>query len=478
MNQTIRGRIALWAFTVFLVLLALEGALVLGGLKSALREVADQGLLEKLDDLSSEVADSSLRELLASANDPRTHLSDLVFEIRDRLDAEIGRDLRGSQILYTIHRDTGRSIARSGNLGEHVLPHTGTEEIREGASFRDEIDPRWTSQAIPLRVVELRLGAFRIDVARSLSPFASIYLSARTKLAVILAGVTFVAALGAYWIASRALSPVRDLIAEARRLQTLSEGNLPRTGRRDEIDDLAGVLNDLLDRVRADVLRVRQFTADAAHEIRTPLAAIRGHLELLFDSVDEGAQVTLGGVLEEVERLSRLVNQLLLLEKLEDRADVAAFSPIDLGSLVADLVDHLGIVAEEQGIQLEARTESVETRGDPERLRQIFLNLIDNAFKHTPEGGRIDVEVEQCNGHARASVRDSGPGIPELEFARIFERFSSDRSRRTAGTGLGLPIARAIAEAHGGTLQVASPGGAEFRLKLPILGSQSGRSPD
>ena len=92
MNQTIRGRIALWAFTVFLVLLALEGALVLGGLKSALREVADQGLLEKLDDLSSEVADSSLRELLASANDPRTHLSDLVFEIRDRLDAEIGRE--------------------------------------------------------------------------------------------------------------------------------------------------------------------------------------------------------------------------------------------------------------------------------------------------------------------------------------------------------------------------------------------------
>ena len=106
--------------------------------------------------------------------------------------------------------------------------------------------------------------------------------------------------------------------------------------------------------------------------------------------------------------------------------------------------------------------------GDPEKLRQVFLNLIDNALKHTPERGRIELRVETAAGRARAVMRDSGPGIPGADLERIFERFTSDRSRPGAGTGLGLPIARAIARAHGGELRAASPGGAEFTLELPL----------
>jgi signal transduction histidine kinase len=340
--------------------------------------------------------------------------------------------------------------------------------VRGGVRFRDAPDPRPRAHGETLRVAELRLGPYRVEVARSLRSFSAITAALRAQLLLILGGVSLAAALGAYWIARRALSPVRDLTDQAKRLRTLAQGTLPRSGTGDEIDDLAGVLNGLLERIRADVLRIHQFTADAAHEIRTPLAAIRGHLELLLARVDPEAQATVAGVLEEVERLGRLVSQLLLLEKLQESPDAGERTRLDLAELARDLVEHVGVVAEEQGVELACRFGAAPVLGDPEKLRQVFLNLIDNALKHTPARGRIELCVETVNGRALAVVRDDGPGIPSADLERIFERFTSDRSRPGAGTGLGLPIARAIARAHGGELRAASPGGAEFTLELPL----------
>jgi signal transduction histidine kinase len=143
---------------------------------------------------------------------------------------------------------------------------------------------------------------------------------------------------------------------------------------------------------------------------------------------------------------------------------------LDLGRLAADLADHLGVVADERGIELRCEVGAAPVRGDPEKLRQVFLNLLDNAFKHTPAGGHVSVRVERLGTRVRAVVEDSGSGIPAQQLESVFERFSSDRSRRTAGTGLGLPIARAIARAHGGSLRAASPAGAAFTLELPAAG--------
>jgi signal transduction histidine kinase len=220
--------------------------------------------------------------------------------------------------------------------------------------------------------------------------------------------------------------------------------------------------------VRGEVERQRQFTADAAHEIRTPLSAIRGHLELLLSEAPPEAQPTLVGVLEEVERLARLVSRLLLLEKLEERADGTRRERLDLTSLAHGLADHLRVVAAEQGIALEVRGDEAPVEGDPERLRQVLLNLLDNAFRHTPRGGRVWVEVGRAGDRVRAAVRDTGPGIPPERRERVFDRFASDRSLQKAGIGLGLPIARAIARAHGGELRAEpSDAGALLVLDLP-----------
>ena len=350
------------------------------------------------------------------------------------------------------------------------LPRQGAVIRRQGVSFRDEIDPRAAADS-RLRIAEIPLGKYRLELASSLRTTDAIYAATRARLFAILAGVSLVATLGSYLVAAHALSPLSRLAAEAKRLRTLSEGTLPQSGRHDEIDDLASILNALLVRVRADVTRMRQFTADAAHEIRTPLAAIRGHLELLLARVDDAAVKTLDGVLEEVGRMSRLVNQLLLLESLEESKSTSEFSELDLAALVEDLLDHLRVVAEDQGLTLTAELEAAAVRGDPERLRQVFLNLIDNAFKYTPRGGTVSVRVFTADDSVIATVRDSGPGISSANFEQIFERFASDRSRETAGTGLGLPIARAIARVHDGDLYAASPDGAEFTLRLPSASS-------
>lgn len=475
MNRTIRGRIALWAFAVFLVLLGLQSLLVLRGLDRALHEVADRDLLAKLDSVSREVADVGLRELRVRADAPRAHLGDLVFEIRDHL-ADMPREGPGAEYLFLVRREGGHVIARSRGLAEAVLPESAEEELRDGLSFRDAADPRAFAAGQKLRVAALRLGPYKIELARSLAPFRAIQRATRTQLLAILAGVSMFGALGAYTIARRALAPVRRLADEARRLQTLSEGDLPRSGRRDEIDDLAAVLNQLLGRVRADVLRVRQFTADAAHEIRTPLAALRGHLELLLARRPDDDAATLVGLLEEIDRLARLVDQLLLLEKLEALPDARRDLPLDLGALAGELVEHLAVVGEERGVRLVAEVELAPVRGDPEKLRQLFLNLIDNAFRYTPAGGQVTVRVGKTAANAEAAVEDTGPGIPAEELPRVFQRFASDRRRPGAGTGLGLAIAQAIARAHGGDLSADSPvaaqvsetPGARFTLRLPL----------
>jgi signal transduction histidine kinase len=464
-TASIRGRITLWAFATFALLIALAGALVLGGLERALLRLADDDLQDELEALSAEAADESLAGLLQRTRPPDGGWGNLVFEMRDALDAR--RALAGEEreLLYEIHRGADHLVARSPALREGGLSSVGIPVRRGALEFRSEADPRTPGGSV--RIATLTLGRYRLALARSTGPLLRIHDAVRSEVLAMLLCVGAVGVLGAYLIATRALAPVRRLADEADRLRSLSEGSLPRGRRGDEIDDLARVLNALLERVRAEVARTRQFTADAAHEIRTPLAAIRGHLELLADRVEPRVRGELTDVLEEVDRLARLVNRLLLLEKLEGAPDAVRRERVDLGELVGELAQHLGVIAQEQGIRLSCDASPAPVQGDPEQLRQVFLNLIGNALEHTPAGGSVQLRVALEGGTVRASVRDSGPGIPPDRFEWVFDRFASDRSRAAAGTGLGLPIARAIARAHGGCLRAASPGGAEFTLEIP-----------
>jgi signal transduction histidine kinase len=231
----------------------------------------------------------------------------------------------------------------------------------------------------------------------------------------------------------------------------------------DELERLSETVNGMLARLDAAFSRVTQFTADASHELRTPIAVIRTAAELCLRRPRRESEyvATLDRVLDESERASRLVDDLLILARADAGGDRTTCEHVDLAELLREIAENQKTVASAAGLAFETITPSTcATVGDAEKLRRLFLILIDNAIKYTPPGGSIAVFLsvdEELN--AVTEIRDTGIGIDHRELPHIFERFyrvAPDRSRETGGYGLGLSIARQIAVAHNGDITVES----------------------
>jgi len=225
--------------------------------------------------------------------------------------------------------------------------------------------------------------------------------------------------------------------------------------------------------IRAALRRQRDFVADAAHELRTPLAIMRGASELgLAAGPGDEQGAALEQVLAQNAHLTRLVEDLSTLARADSGAVNLDHAPVDLSRLVAETIEGVGVLAEDRGVRLAVEApEATRVVGDAGRLRQVLLILLDNALKYTPDDGFITVRVAREGGQARLQVRDSGPGIAPEDLPRLFERFyRADKARTGEGSGLGLAIGRWIAEAHGGHIAAANvPGrGALFTVTLPL----------
>jgi len=251
----------------------------------------------------------------------------------------------------------------------------------------------------------------------------------------------------------------------------LAEGGLP-----EELRPLANSLNALLARLSDALNAQRRFTADAAHELRTPLAALKLQVELVARAPDDAARAAALAELEEgVDRASHLVEQLLAMARLEPEALAKNFGDCDLIGLAKDVIVPRAALAADRSIDLGlARESTVHARGDAASLSMLLANLLDNALRYTPEGGRIDVAVDDDAGHAVISVADTGPGIPAHDRERVFDRFhrgeNTDDGRGPTGSGLGLSIVKRIADAHGATvtLDAGSDGhGLIVRVRFP-----------
>jgi len=228
--------------------------------------------------------------------------------------------------------------------------------------------------------------------------------------------------------------------------------------------------------IRAALRRQRDFVADAAHELRTPLAIIRGASELgLAAGIGPDQEASLEQTLAQNAHLTRLVEDLSTLARADSGAVDLACAPVDLARLVAETVAGVGVLAEERGVRLAVEAAGVTpVIGDAVRLRQALLILLDNALKYTPDDGAITVSVTRQGGQVRLGVQDSGPGIAPEDLPRLFERFyRADKARGSAGSGLGLSIGRWIAEAHGGRITAANAPerGALFTITLPLAAS-------
>ncbi|MEJ2427316.1 MAG: heavy metal sensor histidine kinase [Deltaproteobacteria bacterium] len=283
---------------------------------------------------------------------------------------------------------------------------------------------------------------------------------------------------GGWLLARRALKPVDMMTQAARRIsgEHLSE-RLQETGSADELDRLAKTLNDMLGRLDDAFHQMRQFSADASHELQTPLTILRGEIEVALRSPrsPQEYQRVLESGLEEIDRISRLVEGLLLLARADGGVLRLDLRPVELQELLLEIYEQMKVVADDRYVSLQtASLEAISIQGDREHLRRLLLNLVDNGIKYTPEGGRVTLSLQSDGEWAAMRISDTGIGLSEDEQERIFTRFYravEARSQREGGAGLGLCIALSIAKAHGGQIQVEStPGqGSSFKLLLPKL---------
>jgi signal transduction histidine kinase len=285
--------------------------------------------------------------------------------------------------------------------------------------------------------------------------------------AVVFAVVLLLASVMAWLVAGRVLGPLRDLRDTAR---SVSESDLTRridVEGDDELADIARSFNAMLDRLQSAIASQKEFISDAGHELRTPITIIRGHLEVLGEDPREREE-TLELVTDELDRMARFVDDLLVLARAE-RPDFLRLEPVDL-----DLFTHEVFAKASALARRDWRLERIG-RGwmvaDRQRLTQAMMNLSANAAQHTDEGDRIALGMRAVNGEARLWVRDAGPGIRHDERAHIFERFTrgEEAARRRDGAGLGLAIVRAIAQAHGGRVELYSEvgEGSIFTIVVP-----------
>jgi heavy metal sensor kinase len=318
---------------------------------------------------------------------------------------------------------------------------------------------------------------YLIEFGGLLDPVESMLKHLFLQLAIGLPMALGIVTAAGYWLVSRALRPVEQITRAAEQITQLNVSErlpVPRSG--DELEQLSLALNRMIARLDDAFQNSKRFVADASHDLRTPLTILRGELESLVEdqAVSEELRGRLAGLLEEAVHLSKIVEQLFTLTQLDRGDSRLEWTRFDLGELARTTADQMSLLAEDKKISLSCVVDQpAYVQGDRYRIKQVIVNLLDNAIKYTPPQGRVSVRVRGVNGHAVLEVDDSGIGIPSEALPHVFERFyrvDKARSGESESAGLGLSIVKSICAAHGATVEALStPGqGSHFIVKLPL----------
>jgi heavy metal sensor kinase len=319
-----------------------------------------------------------------------------------------------------------------------------------------------------------------LQVGESLAQLTATLQSITFALLLITPFVLLLSAFGSYWLAKRAFRPILHLTRTAREIKAGDlHRRVPVPHTRDEVYDLALTLNEMIGRLDQAFTQQRRFVADASHELRTPVTAIRSITDVALEDTLNLAEYheILSEINAESERLGLLINDLLVLARADEDQMPLDHEPVRLDLLASDVADTMEPLANERGINLQLQTlEPATVMGDTARLIQVLMGLVDNALAYTNAGGTVTLNVEARDDVVCLTVRDTGIGISEEDRAHIFERFyraDPARSRAAGGSGLGLSIAQWVIQAHGGTISVESQlgQGSTFTVKLPQAAS-------
>jgi len=460
---TIRTKLTLW-YAGSVGAISLLGTLLLyyGFVYVSARSV-DIFLHEEAEALGSYL-------LLSPSADAQTYIAQLLAE---------KAILSGHNKYVQIRNDKGEVRERSANLSGRELPLPE----QEGTQTREEVFVTLAfADALPIRVITLPVVfpsgvTFFVQEGVSLEEEYAFLGYLRTTLFFFLPSMLGLSIFSGRLMAHQFLRPIETITREAQTIEAQDlTRRLPVTNPQDEIGQLVGVLNSLLSRLEGAFAQMRQFTADAAHELRTPLAVLRCGMEVVVTRARRVAeyQEALGASIEEVSRLSRIVDNLFALARAEAGSQEFTWDLVDLRELVQEVYEQAELMAEVKGVGVSLHPhDEISIRGDGLRLKQLLLNLVDNAVKYTRAGGTIQLAVEREEQWARVFVKDTGIGIPAAALPHIFDRFyrvDKARSLDKAGGGLGLSICQWIAQAHGGNVTVQSwvGSGSTFIVSLPL----------
>ena len=429
-------------------------------------------------------------DLRATAADLQTQVGavrgddgEVVFQLDDQ---EVAAASAGRAVIRVVDR-AGRPLDRLG------APYLGppVEGIGSVGGYRvvtrELFAPDDRLQSDPFRefptpaggaIAYLQYGKPEASVNRTIA-------RVRLFLALGVAGGTLLAFLAGMWVARRAMRPIAGLTRAAREVARTRDPDirLPRPEANDEVSDLAATLEDMLrelgaarEETQGTLNRQRQFVADASHELRTPLTSILTNLQLLEEELGGDQREIAGSALRSSRRMRRLVADLLLLAR-ADAGRTSPHAPVNLTRVARDAAGEAQSVASEHPLALDL-PEPVTVDGVADDLHRLVLNLIENAFVHTASGTPVTLSVRADDGDAVIEVADRGPGVPLDLRERVFERFAraaGDSAPAAAGSGLGLSIVRAVADAHGGSVDLhdAEGGGARFVVRLPAAPDQT-----
>jgi len=460
MTLPIRLRLTAWYFAVLAVVLSAFGVSAYLEMRHSIHRTVDEELQARAEGVHQLI----VRVIQRGAED------DLQDGLREHT------ELRQGGALLQVSDEQGNWLYRSPVMSDYGVP-------RPASIPKRAID--YAGKDIPLRIWSEKVSvggeSYLIQTAFEMDDFYEALDHFALLLFISIPSLLVCAAAGGYWISTRALAPVDQITQTAR---TISAQNLssrlvvPNTG--DELQRLSETLNGMLGRLEAAFKKITQFTADASHELRTPVAVMRTRAELSLRkarSADEYRDV-IAEVLTELEKTSGLIEQLMFLARADSGAETLRFNATNVSEVLREACHQGSALAEAKQITFQEQIsgDSVWIQGDAGSLRRLFLILIDNAVKYTPANGQVEVSLQRNNGYAVAEVRDTGIGIAEADLPNVFERFyraDKARSRESGGVGLGLSIGRWITEVHAGTIEVhSSPGrGSIFQIRFPITNS-------
>jgi heavy metal sensor kinase len=464
--RSIRGRlITLYVVTLSLIFVCF-GGYVYWGFKQYLVHSLQRTLLRRAHQIASAIL----------VDMPRKGEGYLSSEIQARFAPEL------NERLIRITDQAGRIVYASQNAADLAPPAAASfrnDEVETKPADREEKPRTWKYLQVVAIGYRLENGArYVVEVG---GPENDIFSALDGLLLTLLLGFPVfmgLTSVGAYLLLGRALHPVDEIVSSAERitLQNLSRRlPVPETG--DEVERLSLALNRMIQRLDEAFQLASRFTGDASHELRTPLTIMRGELEALLAegqlSEDQTAQV--GSVLEEAERLTQIVEGLLLMSRLEAGEPQMSKSPVDFAALVSTTTEQMTPLAEDKPVSLVCEAgRGAMVAASEVRLKQVVVNLLDNAIKYTPEGGKITVRVAAESSWVVLEVRDNGIGISAEALPHVFERFFRSeqiQARKARGTGLGLSMVHSIVDSHGGKVEVESREnqGAIFRVRLPRL---------